>query len=716
MSQRVVTSTVNTNIPGAYPDVTVKSNPVGLGASGNVIIVGEADGGDSYQNVALKDNSFTPDQADRVAAKYVSGPIVDAFRAFAAPSGDNNITGSANRIFVIKTNQGAKAAATLDTDYGSITSKNWGKDGNKIKVQVTQTQTESAPAQSGSAIPAFGAALNGTTFAVRLNGSAATTVTLSTTPADHADVATLVVELNAQLPSGIVASAGAVSGSIKLVVAVDAAANRKGSGKSFELVDTSPGDLASIGLTPGLTVSSAEPAVEVSVSRPDIGLSETKTAAAVIAMQVGYLGTSATMTINQTAKTLVTSVTGGAGVALTLDMTQFQTVADMVAYIASQPGYSASVAASAQQSPTSALDAVTTLPIAASTAGTKPGRVKSASAAFKKAISTSKAVDFVPTATAGLPAPAAAQYLSGGAKGATAAADIIAAIAQMAGVQANIIVPLFSRDATADISEGLTDAASTYTIDAINAAVKSHCLEYSTPELKRNRLAVLSFDGAYTEAKSRAQSLATYRCLMAFQRASQVNSAGVIQSFQPWYTACIAAGMQAGGFYKAIVNKLANIISFTDPAGYDSGSPGDVEDALDAGLLMLTKDNSGNRWVSDQTTYGLDTNFVYNSFQAVYLADILVLDLADAFQKAFVGQSLADVDAATALTYLYQKMDGYKKLKMIASSDDAPLGFKNAKVSINAPTMSVSVEIKLATAIYFIPISVAISAVTSTAS
>ena len=65
MAQRVVTSFLNTNIPGAYPNFTVKSNPVGLGASGNVVIIGEADGGDSYQNVVLANNSFTPDQIGR---------------------------------------------------------------------------------------------------------------------------------------------------------------------------------------------------------------------------------------------------------------------------------------------------------------------------------------------------------------------------------------------------------------------------------------------------------------------------------------------------------------------------------------------------------------------------------------------------------------------------------------------------------------------------
>jgi hypothetical protein len=60
-------------------------------------------------------------------------------------------------------------------------------------------------------------------------------------------------------------------------------------------------------------------------------------------------------------------------------------------------------------------------------------------------------------------------------------------------------------------------------------------------------------------------------------------------------------------------------------------------------------------------------------------------------------------------------MDGYKKIKLIAASDDAPLGYKNDKISISGPQMDVTVEIKLATAIHFIPISMSLSQVQSEA-
>lgn len=712
MAQRLVTSFVNTNIPDAYLELSVQSNPVGLGASGNIVIIGEADGGESYSTVALKDNWFTPDQLAKVQAKYISGQIVDAFRALSAPSADSDISGSANRIYVVKTNAGQKAQATIDTDYGTLRDKNWGKPGNNYKYQITAVEAEQAPTVSGTTIPAFGAALNGAEFQIRLNGSATTTITLSGTSGDHATIAALIIELNAQLPAGIVASLGAASNSLKLTVAVDATANRKGWGKSFELIDSSA-DLTSLGLAQGLTVSAQEPIVELAISRSDTGLSETLDASADVAFQIGYLGTTATLTINFNTKTLTTTVTGGTGANLTIDLTQYRTLSDLATYISAQTGYTASTPAASQQlAPANALDALTAQPIATSIAGNKPGRVKKAALNWQTAAATSVGLEFVATATAGLPAPmASAAFLAGGTRGNTLAADVAAGIDQCSGISVNIVVPLFSRDATADIADALTASGSTYTIAAVNALAKNHCIQYSTAKLKKNRIAICSIWDTYANAKIAAQGLANYRVTLAMQRVTQVNSVGTSVSYLPWYAAAVAAGMQAGGFYKSICNKAANVISYEDPAGYDSGSPGDVEDALDAGLLVLSTDPGRNYWVSDQTTYGYDTNFVYNSIQAVYCSDLIAVDLALSFKKAFVGKSLADVDAGAALSYLAEKMDGYKRLKLIASSDDAPLGYKNPKVTISAPEMDVQVEIKLATAIYFIPISVNISQV-----
>lgn len=718
MSQRLVTPYVNTNVPGTYVNYVVLTQPTGVSSSGIAVIMGEANGGPSYEQSALKNNVFTPDQLDKVTQIYTSGQIVDAFTAMASPSNDPNITGTATLVYIQKTNSGTIATSTVlnatPATYGTFSDINYGTLGNQDQYQVLSVDAEVAPTVQGTTIPAFGSALTGVMFTIRLNGGAAAVVGPIT--GSPANVAAVVTELNTFLPSGITASAGTAMNSIALTMTADPDAWDNGWGKSFELFDSTSGDLAALGLTAGLNVSSQEPSIEVQDSNISRGVSETLTADASVAFMIGYQGTTATMTINQAAGTLTTTVTGGSGGNLSISLPEYTTIGTMVGFIASQPGYSCTVVPAANQLPTTALDNVTAIGISSSAAGDEPGRVKDSLFNFKQAMSVSRIMTFAATATAGLPAPMALPaFLSGGSRGATLANDIVEAVDQLSAITCNIIVPLFSQNASADITAGQTDPGSTYTIAAIDALLKSHCLEMSDPSLDRNRIAILSNNGTFAAAQMIAQTLATFRCALAFQNVTQVNSAGVITQFQPWYAAVIACGMQLGGFYKAIVNKYANVISIIDPSDYNSGDPGDTSEALSAGLLPMWTDIGGPKWVSDQTTYLTDSNFVYNSIQAVYDADVITIDLKSSFTQAFIGQSLADVSAASASAFLSQKMATYMQLKLIAPSNGVPLGFNNAKVTIAAPTMTISVNIFLATAIYFIPITFSISAVQQSA-
>lgn len=713
MSQRLSTTFVNTNIPGTYVNYSVLNQPVGVSSSGIAVLLGEADGGPSYKDTTLANSLYTPDQLDKVTQNFISGQIVDGFTAITAPSNDANITGTATQVYVVKTNQGTRASGTL-ASYGTLTDLNWGILGNQDQYQVLAVDSETTPTVTSTTIPAFGAALNGDSFTIRLNGGTENVVTLSSTASDHDTVAHLVTELNTLLPSGITATVGTATNTIVLTMDTDSMAWAKGWGKSFELIDSTPGDLAALGLTANLYTSAQEPAIELQDSNLTKGVSETLTASASIALMIGYAGTTATLTI--ASGTLTTTITGGSGANLSIILNQYTTIGQLAGFIAAQTGYSCTVVPAANQLPTFALDAVAAIGICSTGSGDEPGRIKTGLYNFEQAMSTSRLMSFTPTATAGLPTPMSMPaYLAGGARGATLAADIVNAVADLASIGCNIIVPLFSQDATADITAGQTSPDSTYTIAAINALLKSHCLEMSEPSLNKNRICILSYNGTFANAAIQAHSLASFRCSLAFQQVTQVNSTGVITTFQPWYASVVACGMQLGGFYKAIVNKYANIISIIDPSDYNNGDPGDTSQALDDGMLPLYNDVGGPKWVSDQTTYGIDANFVYNSIQAVYDADLIAIDLKSSFTNAFVGQSLADVSAASASAFLTQKMAGYMQLKLIAPSNGAPLGFTGAKISISAPTMTVSVNIYLATAIYFIPITFTISAVQQTA-
>ena len=715
MAQRLVTTNVNTVIPGAYPTTTVRSTPTGVGATGDVLIIGEAAGGEDFTAEAnLKENFFFSNQLSRITAKYLRGPVVDAARALVSPSNDTDIQGASGRIGVIKTNQGTKAnrdvPAVPSGTYGELRDKNFGSDGNKYAYRITDVEDELGPMIQGDELTiGDGSIFNGLSFDVRNNGLAETTITLSANETDHDTITKLADEIDGQLPSGLECVPADGVDAIVIRAEIDADAKANGWGKSFELIDSTPGDLATLGLDAQLVVSSQEPIVELSITRTDTNVEETLDAEAEIALRIGYQGTTATIEIS--GGQLTTTVTGGTGNDLSIDLSEYTTLGDLAEFIDSQDGYTASAVEASLFSRTDILDEVSGIGIASTEEDLTPGRIKRAKRNFENAAALSLVLDFEAQAEAGLPAATGRRFLAGGSRGATTGATIIAALDAIRALDANFVVPLFSRDASEDIAEGSTDSASTYTIDAINFATKSHVLAMSTTKKKKHRIALLSKWATYSEQKSHAKVLGSFRTILMSQRTSQVDGAGTVVSHLPWHTACIAAGMQSAGFYRSLTHKYANVVSVEDPSGFDSGDIGDLEDAIESGLMVLETDDAGIRWVVDQTTYGFDDNFVYNSLQAVYMADVLALSLADSMERRFVGKSLADVDVATALSFVDQIMRQFRTLKIITGSDDAPLGYRGVNISIEGPVMSLSLEVKLATAILFIPIDVEISRV-----
>jgi hypothetical protein len=133
--------------------------------------------------------------------------------------------------------------------------------------------------------------------------------------------------------------------------------DRRRKGKTLEIDELTTGtDLLSrcayaLSATPVTWVSKASAATaltsaseykaRLSVARQVDNSSEDISAGGDVVLQVGYKGTTGSLTLTSTA--LTTSVTGGTGGTLSLTLSTFPTVADLVAYINTQTGYSASV-------------------------------------------------------------------------------------------------------------------------------------------------------------------------------------------------------------------------------------------------------------------------------------------------------------------------------------------------------------------------------------
>lgn len=552
-------------------------------------------------------------------------------------------------------------------------------------------------------------------------------------------------------PTPVASTSADLIGWAPVTIAVSAADPSDGLGKTLEINELSTGtDLLSdytylLGTATKATwvsktgaavqlTSAAEYQPKLSNSRQFDSVSEDIIVGGEVVLTLGYTGSTATGSavvggvVNGSPTTIALTVTNGSGTSIgTLNLAQYPTLNDLATYINSKTGYVAAVAsATFGQLPSNALDAGTFT--FGSTFGNKSGRIKADAYKFFKKLSENSALvqlgNPARRQSTGLPKPlTTVQYLAGGTKGTTTNTSVGNAFDACKRLRGNFLVPLFSADASVDSANGLTESGSTYTIDSINAAAKSHVLSMSTLKQRRNRQAFLSKSASYAADKLAAANLASFRCSMAYQDVKEIrlgaDGGTDIFQFQPWMGAVKAAGGQAAGFYRPLVHRVPNISGFLMGTGvndFDDQSQDQLEDALIAGLLPLSKDEQGVPfWVSDQTTYTKDSNFVYNSIQAVYVADIVALTAAKRMEETFVGLSIADVSAAIASSTMQGIFADFIRLKLLSPSDDAPRGFKNLTIKISGPVMQVSAEIKIAGAIYFVPISFVVSEVQQSA-
>ena len=467
--------------------------------------------------------------------------------------------------------------------------------------------------------------------------------------------------------------------------------------------------------TPYVITSAAEYIANLQCGRSVDLVSEELSAGGKIALQIGYKGTTCTFANDGTTITL--TAVGGLGTSQTLAISGFATINDFATYVNTLAGYSASAGSAViGQQPLTSLDkSPTGSPWSiGSTFGAKTGRIKQdASKFYTTLLNNGILVQLADQPAAGLPAPESLSFLSGGTKGATTDATFNAAIDALEMVSGNFVVPLFSRDAVDDIADNLTDAGSSYTYANIHAYTKSHVLRMSTALKKRARQCFLSIRSTFVNDKNVASNLATNRATCTFLDVKDVSPAGGVKQFHPWMGAVKAAAMTAAAGYRGIVRKGINISGALQAAGdFHLTNDTQIVDALESGLLVMEHDTTGGWfWTADYTTYGANNNFVYNSIQATYLADIIALSTAQKMQKAFVGQSLADVTAGLAKSTLEAIAREYLELKLIAPSDDAPTGIKNIKVKIDGPAMKVAFEVKLASLLYFVPITISVSQV-----
>jgi hypothetical protein len=322
-------------------------------------------------------------------------------------------------------------------------------------------------------------------------------------------------------------------------------------------------------------------------------------------------------------------------------------------------------------------------------------------------INTSDRVEATLAATpvAGLPVNLTSSFLSGGARGASTNSNFSTGLAKSLANDYSVALPCISRDASSDIADGATDAASSYTIAAVQAALSAHL---SLRGSVKNRKEAQGHTGFRNSAKSAcfAQSAVVGSELVQFHiqdvLVSDVN--GNLTWKHPHVHAALCAGIRLGTevgeplTHKFLrVNAVGHVVNpITGLETGDFNESLDIDDAIDAGVTFSEKAQGGNRIVVDNTTYGRDQSFVFNRGSVVEAAQFTAKTLRETAELVFVGKKVSNGAASSIKSVLRSKLQELNRNQIITSSDDAPEGFveETFVVTVNGNTAEVQVEVK----------------------
>ena len=710
--------------PGAYSKTTIDlGGGFPLSPTGIVAIFGEADAGapgSAETNIA--NNVFGPDQIVQIREKYGKGNIVDAATFLFSPGADGAIPGGAQAVYIFKTNASVRAmldpVAAGATAFGRLRARQWGTSGNAITFRNTVTP-EVAPTVTGTALtlPVVITAATNDTIITALNGGAEVTATIPA--ASYATAAALATAIDGVL-TGISAAA---SGTTAVTLTQDAAANlqRNGTGRAMEVVGGTA--LTVLGLSAGLVSAASEPMASLVVRNPVTTMEESAVVGGNVVVTMGRdaTGGATAASVAISATTLTLSQTSATPASIVLTIADFPTIQSIVDYVNTLPGWSAAASSilMGQMSPT-ILDRATA--DAFSAAGNMPARIKKDAKEVSDFFALSSMVELIPATSAtetkkvGLPDQQGvpnALYLSGGSKGASTSADMVTALSKFEKFRVNAIVPLFSRDATEDAADLLTDPSSSYTIAGIHQAVKTHLSLMATTKKKSERQGYLSIKASYADAKTQIATMADARIQMTIQDIRQSDSEGNIKWFQPWAGSALLAGARGGSpignpmtfkyFNMSGIRQTAQPMSTAEQdivVGFDPDTM--YDDAIANALTFWEAPQTGGfRLVVDNTTYNKDGNWVYNRGNVLYAADVLAYDFRNQLENIYVGMKNT-VSAAEIKSTCEAILTTYLAQGITVSTGDAKNGFKQLVVQINGNTVNVAVVVKLVEGIDFV--------------
>lgn len=656
-------SQTNVQIPGGFP----------LTTTGTLLLVGEAAGG--QPNVY---NSFTSEEFGSLLATYLSGPLVDAALAALNPAipSANSSVGGFNTVILYKTNQSVQASLQLKNASAAevllLTDANWGVQGNYKQVQVqsgslpntvlvsvqnTVTNvTENLP--QNAAAPQLSIVYSGTgtaaTLAIAGASDSAKTLTTSVTGATGDD---LNLALNQYTMSQLV---NAINANGKYVAVL---LNGQ-TGSITPATDLDPVTALNIvegtvvlSTTGDTTTGSNQLTALASTSGIVAGQIITGTGIPNGTTVVSITGSVVTMSANATA-------TGSAVSVAFSDVPELYRLQHEIVDIINQ---------NSQQ-------------VVAAVAGINPG----------------------------LPANIPYTLMSGGLAGASADSNFNSGFVNSLSMDYDVVVPCVSQDAApgtgalatpgTDIALGLTDSGSTYKVASVQADLRSALINRWNVKNRKEAQAVVGFrTNAKAQAYSAAETLNYYPMQLVMQDVYISDQNGNLVWKQPHVMAAMLGGMRCGvDIGTPLTHKYLNIIGlgmYVNPAngvdGSDFNPLTDFDPAIQAGVTFAEPSNGVFRIVVDNTTYGLDANFVFNRGSVIQAAVYIVKTLRSQLESLFVGQKVSTGIDQSILNTIRGIMSQLYAAQIITGTNSLPLGWdpNGTVVNINGNVASISIPV-----------------------
>lgn len=708
--------------PGAYSKTNIDlSGGFPLGATGLVAIFGESTRGKPGSAEAdIAKNVWTPNQIAEIREKYGTGPIVDAINFLFAPASDGNIPSGAQAVYIYKTNASTRASLALANSYGTVRSLEYGIGGNTITYSASET-SEVAPDVTGSAFDET-AVTAASAIEIRLNGVSLGTQAVA---GAYANNAAFVADVGTWSLTGVTFTAGGADGAstLQITVDADATANQNGYGKTMELIDATNTPLAEMGLSEQLINSSVESAMTVTLKQTRDLLEEQETVGGNIVLEAGYDGVNATATIQVTDTQVILTDSS----AHTFDKAAYPTLLQLVNAMNLTAGWTCQLSSTLYNSLSpEVLDEVNVGAKVSDASTQKAARIKKDADEVAELMELSSIVDITAQASTGLMDALTETALSGGALGATTTADITNALAAMQEIRVNSVVPLFSRDATSDIGDNLTDASSTYTILGIHQGVKTHCSLMSTTKNRSERQGYLSLKDTFANCLDRAALLADSRLQLCIQDIRNIDSVGNIKWFQPWAQSAMIAGARGGApvgtpltfkFFNAtgIRHTSQSMSTAEEDIVLDFNPNAQSDQAIQGGITFFEAPQSGGiRQVVDNTTYQKDANWVLNRANVLYAADVLAFDFRNQLENIFVGQK-NNIQASEIKSVAASILNTFLAQGITVATAEAPNGYKKLDVVIEGNIVRINAIVVLVEGIDFILNDITITRVQSEA-